>query len=257
MKPMTAKLRQLGFLLARAGLRHAGGAPRIVFIMGHMRSGSTLLTHILLTHPEIIGCGERNVAYRSRDDLDKLEIAARLERRSLFRPISWVADQLNHDIFTPGPELLRCDRIRCVLLLRDPHETIQSLLNLTKPFSTDWPVERAVDYYVNRTNSLAAYAEMLGERAMALTYADLVDRTPAALRRVESFLCLTSELPQEYTMQRFTGKRGDPSDGIRLGRIERRTSVNGFLAPQREIQRAIEAYSSCLRRLSLCPASVH
>jgi hypothetical protein len=222
--------------------------------MGHMRSGSTLLTHILLMNRAFIGCGERNVAYRSAEDLDRLEIAARMEQRQIFSQVQYVVDQLNHDKFIPDPELLRCERIRGIFLLRDAEETIQSLLNLTKPYSDDWPVERAVDYYVRRTNSLTAYADILGERAIALTYADLVDRTPAALRRIESFLDLKSELRPEYSMQPFTGKRGDPSDGIRLGRIERRAAQTVVLTPESEVRRATEAYRSCLSRFNLCAA---
>jgi hypothetical protein len=219
-----------------------------------MRSGSTLLTHILLTNPAFIGCGERNVAYRSAEDLGRLEIAARLGQRRIFRQVPYLVDQLNHDKFIPDPELLRCERIRGILLLRDAEETIQSLLNLTKPYSNDWPVERAVDYYVRRTDSLAAYADILGERAIALTYADLVDRTPAALRRIESFLDLASELQPLYSMQPFTGKRGDPSDSIRLGRIERRTAQAVFPTREGEVRRATDAYRSCLSRFNLCAA---
>src|SRR5690349_1527697 len=161
----NAPLRRMGFRLIRMVLRYSGiRAPRVVFILGHMRSGSTLLTHILLTNPAFIGCGERNTAYRSAEDLDKLEIAARLEQRKIFREIPYVADQLNHDKFMPDPEFLQCERIRGIILLREPEETIQSLLNLTKPHSDRWPVERAVDYYVGRTHSLATYADILGER---------------------------------------------------------------------------------------------
>ena len=102
MKPARAALRQLGFLAVRQSLRLIGiRPPRVLFIMGHMRSGSTLLMHLLVNHPQIIGCGERSVAYRSDDDLDKLELAARRSQHSLFRQVSYVVDQLNHDQFTP------------------------------------------------------------------------------------------------------------------------------------------------------------
>jgi hypothetical protein len=168
--------------------------------------------------------------------------------------VPYVVDQLNHDKFTPNPELLRCERIRSIFLIRDAEETIQSLLKLTKPHSDGWPLERAVDYYVRRTNSLATYAGILGERAIALTYADLVDHTATALRQIESFLGLTSELRPEYSMQPFTGKRGDPSDGIRLGRIERRATQTVFPTAEGEVRRAAEAYRSCLSRFNLCAA---
>jgi LPS sulfotransferase NodH len=36
-----------------------------VHILSHMRSGSTLLAHLLASHPEIIGYGETHIRYRS------------------------------------------------------------------------------------------------------------------------------------------------------------------------------------------------
>jgi len=92
-------------LLARAAV-HSFEArpPAAVFIMGHMRCGSTLLLHILLTNREMIGCGERNAAYCSHRDLDKLEIFARAAQRAPFRRFGYVVDQINHDQFTPNLE---------------------------------------------------------------------------------------------------------------------------------------------------------
>src|SRR5262245_57001546 len=78
-------IRRLSFLLARATLHSIGVKPAsTILILGHMRSGSTLLLHILLTNPEVIGCGERNAVYRSPEDFDKLEIASRFAQRAPF-----------------------------------------------------------------------------------------------------------------------------------------------------------------------------
>src|SRR5215470_14567177 len=115
MKPVRAQIRHLGFRVVRQTLRSLGvRPPRIVFIMGHMPSGTTLLLHLLISNPELIACGERNTAYRSADDLDKLEIAARQSQRSMFRQVSYVVDQINHDEFTPNPDLFKSERIRCI-----------------------------------------------------------------------------------------------------------------------------------------------
>jgi hypothetical protein len=250
MKPAMAALRQLGFLAVRQSLRMIGiRPPRVLFIMGHMRSGSTLLMHLLVTHPEIIGCGERSVAYRSDDDLDKLELAARRSQHGLFRQVSYVVDQLNHDQFSPERDLLRSERVRCIFLIREPEETIRSLLHLTRASHDPWTVERAVEYYAARLKSLSACRQNLKSRSIALTYSDLVDSASAALPRLTSFLALASELQQEYAIQPFTGRRGDPSERIRLGRIQRGTLQTSFQLSKFQRQRALEAYRSCLASL--------
>jgi hypothetical protein len=250
MKPARAQLRQVGFRVVRQGLRSIGiRPPQIVFIMGHMRSGSTLLTHILISNAELIGCGERNVPYRLEDDLDKLEIAARRSQRSLFRGVSYVVDQINHDEFTPDTDLFKSERIRCIFLIREPEEAIQSLLRLTQPSSDPWSVERAIDYYVARLNSLSVFRERVGGRAIALTYSELVDHATETLKRLSSFLSMTSPLEPEYLIQTFTGRRGDTSERISSGRIARGTFEGTFPISECQRERINEAYFSCLANL--------
>jgi hypothetical protein len=48
-----------------------------LFVLGHMRSGSTLLCHLLCNSDEIIGFGETHNNYRRRSDLAKLLTSVR------------------------------------------------------------------------------------------------------------------------------------------------------------------------------------
>src|SRR5262249_45037849 len=154
-------------------------------------------------------------------------------------------DQINHDRFMPAPELLREERVRCVFLIRDPKETIQSLLDMTAKFYEAWTVQQAVDYYVQRLASLTTYARLLPNRHEALTYDELIRNTSAVLRRLESFLGLEEKLRENYPIQKFTGTRGDPSEAIRLGRIVRNQKTCSFQIPDSDMDRALEAYQAC------------
>jgi hypothetical protein len=249
-------LRQLSFHAAHAALRSFGVKPlQTVFIMGHMRSGSTLLLHILLTNPELIGCGERNTPYRSAADLDKLEIAARIAQFAPFRRVRYAVDQINHNQFTPNLELLEDKRVRCIFLIREPKETIQSILNLTRDFYEQWTIHQAVEYYSRRLETLAECASRLNERneTLAVTYNDLVAATLPALRRLELFLGLEVHLREEYTIQRFTMKRGDPSGKIGVGRIVRERRLPPVDVPEGELDQAFRAYQNCMRVFNLEP----
>jgi hypothetical protein len=218
--------------------------------MGHMRSGSTLLLHILLTNPRIISCGERNAPYRSSEDLDKLEIFARVAQRAPFRRVRYVVDQVNHNHITPNLELLRSKRVRCIFLIRDPASTIRSILELTENFYKPWTTQRAVDYYCGRMETLAEYAA-LGIRIEALTYNDLLFDTPSTLRRLESFLNLDRQLQEDYTIQRFTGKRGDPSRKIFSGRIVHNPGPPRSSVQNQDLERARAQLSYARRALRL------
>ena len=217
--------------------------------MGHMRCGSTLLLHLLLTSPEVIGCGERNAVYRTDEGLDKLEVAARIGQRVPFRRALYAVDQINHDKFTPNVDLLRDGRVRCVFLIREPRASIESIVDLTRTYYDPWTTQRAVDYYSRRLETLGDLATSLGAElpALALTYDNLIADTSSSLRQLESFLKLDTELREEYRLQRFTGRRGDPSETIRAGRIVRdSTDEPVVVIPDHELDRAQNAYGACL-----------
>lgn len=224
--------------------------PEAVLIVGHMRSGSTLLLHLLMTSSEVIGCGERNAVYRSPRDLDDLAVSSAIAQRRL-RGIRYAADQVNHDHLTPDPRLLLEGRVRCIFLVREPRAAIDSIIRLAADFYQPWPLARAVDYYSQRLASMAAIARMLhGHRPfLALTHDQLIGETPGSLRRIESFLDLGDALGEHYRLHGFTGSRGDPGEAIRSGRIQRGRGPVPCEMSARELDRAADAYSSCLEAL--------
>jgi len=244
--------RHLLFLLARR-LYSLGPPLPAVLIMGHMRCGSTLLLHILIDNRELIGCGERNAPYSSHLDLDKLAIESRLAQRAPFRRVCYAVDQINHDEFTPSRDLLNDTRVRLIFLSRAPLTTIQSILELTRTFyGGAWTADRAVDYYCRRLQTRAAHAAggEVGDQAMAVSYEALVDDTTALLRRLDAFLGVDVPFREHYEMQRFTGRRGDPSEKIRAGRIVRRRVEHREEIPRRAIERATEAHQAYRRAIN-------
>ncbi len=44
---------------------------KMLFVCGHMRSGSSLLLHILNTNPEVLGFGEMHIKYHSEKDFGR------------------------------------------------------------------------------------------------------------------------------------------------------------------------------------------
>jgi hypothetical protein len=234
--------------LACVGVRR----PEIVLVLGHMRSGSTLLLHILLSHPAISGMGERNATYSTNADLARLVIATRVARRQPFARFRYVVDQLNHDRFTPAPAVLQHSRVRLLFLIREPRGSIASLLELTRTYYEPWPLARAVDYYVERLGTLARYARSIDrpERAAFLTYQDVTERSRQSLTSLASFLGTEPPFSDTYPVHGFTGRRGDPGQVISAGRIIQ--SRTHDLPPEAdgELARAQRAYEESLRALA-------
>ena len=80
--------------------------PQTVFILSHMRSGSSLLEHILSSNDEIMGFGEQNRIYKNFFDLKKMEFYIRKKQRLFFNNVKYSVDQILHNQYTPNLSLL-------------------------------------------------------------------------------------------------------------------------------------------------------
>lgn len=234
--------------LACTGVRR----PQVVLLLGHMRSGSTLLMHLLLSHPAISGLGERNTTYESSADLSRLVVATRFKSRRPFARFQYCVDQINHDRFTPVPAVLHHSRVRLLFLIREPRDSIASLLELTRTYYEPWSLARAVDYYVQRLDTLAKYARSIDrpERAAFLTYQDLTERSRQSLTRLAGFLGIETPILDTYPVRDFTGRRGDPGSVIGTGRISQGRAHALPPDSDGELARAQGAYQESLRALA-------
>jgi hypothetical protein len=228
--------------------------PDVLLLLGHMRSGSTLLLHLLLTHPEFAALGERNVPYATAGDLARLALAARRTGTPAFRRLRYVVDQLNHNRLIPEPALLESPRLRVVFLLREPYSALASLLELSRAYyGGSWAIRDAVAYYVARLEGLTDLATRIGapQRVAWVEYESLTATPEEILEALRVFLGLNVGFSSHYPTQPFTGQRGDPGTKIAAGRV-----LSGSQAPpveftveQRSELRAV--YARC--RAALTP----
>ncbi len=207
--------------LAAAVRRARGGPERVVLVLGHMRSGSSLLHHLLVSHPRVRGRGERNRAYWSEADFEGLLVDVWAHRRRFPPPEALLCDQVNHGRLLPAEDLLRHPRVRKVLLVREPRPALASMVHVLgrlQPF----PVERAAEHYLARLDDLVRYAAADADRGRQffLTYEALTGPSRGAvLLALSAFLGLDPPLAESYHVFDFTGLRGDTSGLIRSGRI--------------------------------------
>lgn len=220
-----------------------GHKYQYVFVLAHMRSGSTLLSHILANHPEFAGAAESHVTYKTPADLPNLAIVTCQRLRKLKLSATYVVDQINHDEYLTDETLSSPLIHKCVILIRPPEATLQSMISL---FGCEEKI--ALDFYIDRLEALAKYGLILRERALLVEYGDLVDRTEETLATLTDFLGVTQPFKPDYAALRTTGRFGDPSRNIGVGRVIR-TEPHKIDIGAEALSQASIAFRHCRERL--------
>jgi len=230
-----------------------------LFVVSHMRSYSSLLCHILGSHPEISGYSEAQLSYFGRNDLQRL---ARTVREHTGEPAlkRYVLDKLLHNKREIAPDILRRPDVRCLFLLRNAPDTIASILNMAHALQSTGDYSdpaRVVAYLAERLTQMAAYAPLVRGRALFVESERLLDDTAARLDRIAQWLGLAEPLSPEYRTFRHTGQRGhgDPSPHIRAGRIvasdaDRHRDYVPIVVADDLLERADAAYARCRAALA-------
>ncbi len=247
--------KRAGYVVARL-LSVLNCSHEYVFILSHMRSGSTLLSHILLSNPSVLGYGETMTRYTSDRDFDLLALKIQwvLRRFPLRGSERYLLDKLLHNILLPpdGLELLMGHNVRLIFLLREPASSIASLIR-----SLGYTPVDAVQYYTLRLKQLEQLAKQVSTSypAFYLTYQHLLNDTEITLERLRFFLELQTPLSEQYQLLPTTGRRGmgDFSSRIRAGRIVREPTQAispEELIPFELLSEAHEAYQQTSSQLS-------
>jgi len=95
---------------------------KFIFLCSHMRSGSSLLTHILVSNPEIIGYGETHINYSSEANLNELVKKVYSKVKNYKMDENYVLDKVLHNNKFEDYHFLTSDHIKTIFLLREPKE---------------------------------------------------------------------------------------------------------------------------------------
>jgi hypothetical protein len=222
---------------------------QVLLVLSHMRSGSSLLTHILTSHDQVAGFGETHLSYATEADFKALFLKVYWAVRGFRMHHSYILDKVLHNQRLKNTDVLQASYIKIIFLIRQPAATIASLLKL-KPH---WDEQAAVDYYCERLATLETYARQVNDRqkCFCLTYENLLNQTPQILQEMQRFLELAKPLSEEYQLNRRTGMRGvgDSSEKIKAGRIIRNPQVTEFQLTERAAELAATAFRNCQQTL--------
>lgn len=225
-----------------------------------MRSYSSVLSHILGSHPQISGYCETHTKYRTYLDLWKLRWRV---RKLTGEPLQgeYVLDKVLHD-YPMARSILNSGGTRAVVLIRRPRESVRSIIEMGlthSPIAWHRDFELVARYYETRLAGLLRLTEVLRGRVVFLEAEALLLHTRAVLDQLGVFLQLQSPLPMEYRRFAHTGEAGfgDPSTAIAAGRItatarESRPVVSLPRPLAHRVQIAYDFWCAAIRRT--CPS---
>jgi len=230
---------RLGMALARP--------RRYVFLLSHMRSYSSLLAHIMNSNREISGYVEVHQSYQSQFDLLDLQFKVADMTGGKLRG-AYVLDKILHNHRQVSPEILTRDDVYAIFFIRDPEQTIKSMIAMFKGKPQAWMPEGPATYYVRRLEHLAMMATKKPNKSLFFEADLIVEDTSSVLASVDRFLSLKHPLQSEYDLFDLTGRPrfGDPGRFISSGHIvHERRDYSQIELPEEDLLRAKEAFERC------------
>jgi hypothetical protein len=233
-----------------------------IHLLSHPRSGSTLLSHLLISHPEITGFGESKLIYSFSNDLEKLpvQVALKLKKFPFLGNERYAFDKLVHNWLIASENMANIyKRHTCVIfLLRDPKATLDSMSRLHWILQKIEPKEYVIKWYIKRIKTIKSYSQQLNdsgcERLIVLTYEQLLNKTKRVFEMLESVLQLQHPLSDKYRLFRTTGYwgHGDSSKFIRSGKIIRNRGKKPppLLDFNDQMDMINQLYQDCYRELT-------
>lgn len=230
---------------------------KYIFILGHMRSYSSLLSHILGSHNEISGYTELHQSYNSLSDFSKMQkkISFAYDKRVKSR---FLLDKILHNDYSIQDFILTSQNTYLIFLLRRPEETIKSVIQMATKLNTDTNNLNTdpgfiLDYYTNRLEQLTTYAEKADKPILFIEAEELINDNRDIFTNIQKFLDLIQPITSEYNTYKLTGKRyyGDGSKEIYSGKvIKDKKNREEIIIPEDILFEAQRAYDRCKKNLS-------
>jgi hypothetical protein len=233
-----------------------------LLILSHMRCHTSLLSHILGSHPDITGHSEMHQGYSNSLDLLKLRCKVSIDNANTLRG-RFVLDKVLND-YPLSRRILAAPSTKVIFVLRKPEGAIKSILAMGRRHyaGVDWHRDprKVLAYYIARLSQLEEHATARAAAgaspAFFLESELLLDRTGLVLRELTRWLGLTGELSPHYRIFETTGRPGwgDPSDTIKSARVVKQHSCGDEVELEPGImEEATPVFARCRNTLlALC-----
>jgi len=225
-----------------------------ILLLGHMRCGSTALSNILCSHPDINGYGECHVVHNSDSSPGALAVN-QIKHRAWSRKAGRIFDKVLHNRLDSDPSESFFSS-KAIFLIRDPNDAVPSILKLFERMEVDQyrTIDEAAEYYADRMCHLGALWERFApEDRMALQYETLVSDPDGCLDQLSNLLELSPALENRYETNENSSRpgAGDPfnaqtNQAIVKGGIKKKPQDTSTYDNLASMKRAREEFNAFL-----------
>ena len=215
-----------------------------------MRSYSSLLSHILGSHPEISGYSELHQSYRSHQDLIKMKskISIAYDKKL---STSYLLDKILHNQYSMDFNLLQSNNVKTLFFFFLPAQTLKSIIKMSfninnmKNYQNE---QYALYYYEKRLLMLTQYVRLIKQGSLFIQSEHLLDNTSSTLNFIENYLSLNTPIREEYNIYKYSGQplHGDSSKRLFEKRITQEKEEKQELHISNDIlKKAEKSYLEC------------
>jgi hypothetical protein len=226
-----------------------------IFLLSHMRAYSSLLGHIIGSHPRINGYYEMHQSYLRDADLAQ-QIADYSQHDTLKQDSYYQFDKLLHNDYRLNLSLPALQDAVIFIALRQPEPTIKSIIKLFRQKSTDHLYTQpagATDYYLERLQTLTDFAQQHPQRYHYFDTEKVCTDTDRLLSQLQQWIRVAEPLSREYGSFAKTGVAGagDTSPLIHTGKIlpDFQEVVDDVELDATLLQQAEQVYQNCRQQL--------
>jgi hypothetical protein len=220
-----------------------------------MRAYSSLLGHIIGSHPRINGYYEMHQSYLRDADLAQ-QIADYSQHDTLKQDSYYQFDKLLHNDYRLNLSLPALQDAVIFIALRQPEPTIKSIIKLFRQKSTDHLYTQpagATDYYLERLQTLTDFAQQHPQRYHYFDTEKVCTDTDRLLSQLQQWIRVAEPLSREYGSFAKTGVAGagDTSPLIHTGKIlpDFQEVVDDVELDATLLQQAEQVYQNCRQQL--------
>jgi len=198
----------------------------IVFLLGHMRCGSTALTNVFIANNKINGYGETHISYNLKYSPALLAISLIRKGINPFKG-ELMFDKILHNNHDSSPDSSLYNS-KAIFMIRHPVSTVISLSHLAKRAKNlnqsyiDLGV--CLDYYISRLKHLKCmWIRFPENNRYMLTYESLLKNTEQQLNALSKKVFNNLEIRNEYSSSydhRSKFGSGDPINAHKYNAIK-------------------------------------